>query len=61
MIVLILYFTAVLNSETVIPKPPSPIKLITVLFGLANLTPRPQAKEKPTKPKSSGVNKDRDL
>ena len=42
----------------VIPKPPSPIKLTTVLSGRATFTPRPQAKEKPTKPKSSGVNKE---
>ena len=57
-IVLILYSTAVLNSEIVIPNPPSPIKLTTVLLGFANFTPNPQAKEKPTSPKSKGVNND---
>jgi hypothetical protein len=40
------------------PKPPSPIRLTTVFLGFAIFTPRPHAKEKPTKPKSSGVNKD---
>ena len=57
-IVFILYSTAVLNSEIVIPKPPSPIRLITFLLGFAIFTPKPHAKEKPTKPKSKGVNKD---
>ena len=47
--------TAVLNSEIVIPKPPSPIKLTTVLLGFATFMPKPHANEKPTKPKSRGV------
>ena len=55
--VLISYSTAVLSSEIVIPNPPSPIKLTTVFSGRATLTPSPQAKEKPTSPKSRGVNK----
>ena len=53
----ILWDTAVLISESVIPNPPSPIKLITGLDGFAILTPKPQEYEKPTSPKSRGVNK----
>ena len=55
---LIPYSTAVLNSDIVIPNPPSPIKLTTVFSGFAIFTPNPQAKENPTKPKSNGVNKE---
>ena len=57
-IVFILYSTAVLSSDIVIPKPPSPIKLTTVFFGFANFTPNPHANEKPTRPKSKGENND---
>ena len=38
------------------PNPPSPIRLTTVFLGFAILTPRPHANEKPTNPKSKGVN-----
>ena len=46
------------NSDTVIPNPPSPMRLNTVESGLASLTPRPAANEKPTNPKSNGVKRD---
>ena len=46
-----------LNSDIVIPNPPSPIRLTTVFLGFATFTPNPHANENPTKPKSKGVNK----